>query len=380
MDLAGERLLARGVSNDQASIEALIAARVHGTPALVIDQPGSIAALVLAVARAQQVPVDAGAGDAPRGRLGEGEAKTDPRDSYVLADTARVHRRRLRWLDVTDDTLAELRVLSGYDDRPCRRRRPGHQPVARHPHRGQPAAGAGRRRPGWTIPRCAGAAGPPPQHPRRCATRAARIERLLKTKAPRSAARLAAQVIEAVTAQTVTVPGEAVLGRVIADLAGELDRLHTRRDALVTDMEALFLAHPLGPVLVTLPGVGPRTGAKILAEVGDGSRFASGSQLASYAGLAPVTRQSGSSVRGESRSRRGNHRLKTPCSSPPSARCARPTARPIPAQTSRRQTSQRRRGHLPGTPPLRCHPRHAHHRHPYQPRPQDAPGDLPAAA
>ncbi len=48
--------------------------------------------------------------------LYEGEAKTDPRDSYVLADTARVHRRRLRWLDVTDDTLAELRVLSGYDD------------------------------------------------------------------------------------------------------------------------------------------------------------------------------------------------------------------------------------------------------------------------
>ena len=33
-------------------------------------------------------------------------------------------------------------------------------------------------------------------------------------------------------------------------------------------------------------------------------------QLAAYAGLAPVTRQSGSSIRGEHRSRRGNHRLK----------------------------------------------------------------------
>jgi transposase len=32
--------------------------------------------------------------------------------------------------------------------------------------------------------------------------------------------------------------------------------------------------------------------------------------LASYAGLAPVTRQSGTSVKGESKSRRGNHRLK----------------------------------------------------------------------
>jgi len=133
---------------------------------------------------------------------------------------------------------------------------------------------------------------------------------VLKAKAPRLAARLSTQIVDAVTAQTVTVPGETVLGRVVADLANELDRLHQRRDALVADMEALFLAHPLGPVLVTLPGVGPRTGTKILAEVGDGGRFASGSQLASYAGLAPVTRQSGSSVRGESRSRRGNHRLK----------------------------------------------------------------------
>src|SRR5690606_18686924 len=46
------------------------------------------------------------------------------------------------------------------------------------------------------------------------------------------------------------------------------------------------------------------------AEIGDGTRFANGSKLASYAGLAPVTRQSGTSIRGESQSRRGNHRLK----------------------------------------------------------------------
>ena len=57
-------------------------------------------------------------------------------------------------------------------------------------------------------------------------------------------------------------------------------------------------------------GIGPRTGARILAEIGDGTRFANGSKLASYAGLAPVTRQSGTSLRGEAQSRRGNHRLK----------------------------------------------------------------------
>src|SRR5262249_59945349 len=34
-------------------------------------------------------------------------------------------------------------------------------------------------------------------------------------------------------------------------------------------------------------GIGPRTGARILAEIGDGSAFANGSKLAAYAGLAP---------------------------------------------------------------------------------------------
>ncbi len=75
-------------------------------------------------------------------------------------------------------------------------------------------------------------------------------------------------------------------------------------------VQAFVRGHPLWPVLVTLPGVGPRTGAKILAEIGYGSRFATGRQLAAYARLAPVTRQSGSSIRGEPQSRRANNRLK----------------------------------------------------------------------
>jgi hypothetical protein len=73
---------------------------------------------------------------------------------------------------------------------------------------------------------------------------------------------------------------------------------------------AAFLAHPFGELLATMPGIGPRTGARILAEIGEGSAFRDGSKLAAYAGLAPVTRQSGTSLAGEIRSRRGNHRLK----------------------------------------------------------------------
>ena len=114
----------------------------------------------------------------------------------------------------------------------------------------------------------------------------------------------------ALDAQSVTVPAEEATGRVIAELASELDRILARRDALAAEIEEVFLAHPFGELLPALPGIGPRTGSRILAEIGDGTRFADGDRLASYAGLAPVTRQSGKSINGESQSRRGNHRLK----------------------------------------------------------------------
>jgi len=132
----------------------------------------------------------------------------------------------------------------------------------------------------------------------------------VKARSPRLSDKVVVAVMAALDAQTVTVPAEATIGRVIAELAGELDRVFARRDVLASEIEEAFLAHPFGELLSSMPGIGPRTGSRILAEIGDGTRFADGDRLASYAGLAPVTRQSGKSMNGESKSRRGNHRLK----------------------------------------------------------------------
>ena len=62
-------------------------------------------------------------------------------------------------------------------------------------------------------------------------------------------------------------------------------------------------------VLTSMPGIGVRTAAVFLAET-LGKTFDTGAQLASYSGLAPVTRRSGSSIRGEHVSHGGNKRLK----------------------------------------------------------------------
>jgi transposase len=52
-----------------------------------------------------------------------------------------------------------------------------------------------------------------------------------------------------------------------------------------------------------------QTGARILAEIGDATAFPSAAHLAAYAGLAPVTRRSGSSIKGETPAMRGNRAL-----------------------------------------------------------------------
>ncbi len=84
------------------------------------------------------------------------------------------------------------------------------------------------------------------------------------------------------------------------------------RADLAAELETRLEAHPLGAVLTSMPGLGVRTAIKIiLTIIGDGSAFPTAGHLATYAGLAPVTRRSGSSIKGETRSQRGNHALKS---------------------------------------------------------------------
>lgn len=313
LDDNGDPLFARSISNDEADLETLLErAGDYGTAGLVIDQPGSIAQLAIAVASRRGVPVAYVPGLVMRraADLYPGEAKTDRRDAFVIADTARLRRRQVHWLDTGNDELLEqLRVLNGFDidlaadvTRLTNRLRDALTSVSPALERaiGSRLAQGGVRDlitkfPTPTALRAAGRG---------------RITKAIKTRSPRLAAKVTDSVTAALDAQTVTLPAEATFGRVIAELAGELDRVRRRRDALAGEIEEVFLAHPFGQVLVSLSGIGPRTGARILAEIGDGTRFANGSKLASYAGFAPVTRQSGTSLKGESKSRRGNHRLK----------------------------------------------------------------------
>ncbi len=313
LDTNGDRLLARSLPNDQSALEHLLdKALTLGAPALVIDQPGSIAQLAIAVAVTRQIPVAYIPGLVMRraADLYPGEAKTDRRDAFVIANTARIHARQIHWLDTTSDAaLDELRVLNGYDidlaadiNKLTNRLRDALVAVSPALERvlGHQLASTGPRRllAKWSTPTALRTAGP------------TKVTKVLVAAMPRVGQRVAGEVFAALDAQTITLPSERVMGQVIGELAVELERLYQRRERLAEQIEEVFRAHPFGELLLSMPGIGPRTGARILAEIGHPNRFANGDKLAAYAGLAPVTRQSGKSINGETRSRRGNHRLK----------------------------------------------------------------------
>ena len=80
-------------------------------------------------------------------------------------------------------------------------------------------------------------------------------------------------------------------------------------DELDREIGALLAGDETYRCLLTVPGVGPKAAAALVTLV-DISMFRSHDELASYCGLAPADRRSGTSVRSSSAQRGGNKRLK----------------------------------------------------------------------
>lgn len=82
--------------------------------------------------------------------------------------------------------------------------------------------------------------------------------------------------------------------------AKSLELVHTIRMAMLLDEEILeietnidsIMQHMDSPI-TTIPGIGKRTAAMIIAEIGDFAKFESPDKILAYAGLSPSTYQSG---------------------------------------------------------------------------------------
>ena len=283
----------------------------HGTVLVVVDQPASIGALPIAVARDMGCEVAYLPGLTMRriADLYPGEAKTDARDAFVIADAARSVPHTLRSIELEDETVAELEMIVGFDDdlageatRISNRLRGLLTQI--HPHL-ERVVGPRIQHP--AVLKLLDQFGSPAQI-RKAGRR--RLINLIRPKAPRMAERLVEDIFTALDEQTVVVPGTDAASLIVPSLAGSLQAVLDQRKLLAARIEELLDNHPLSQVLTSMPGIGVRTGARILIDVGDGTAFPSAAHLAAYAGLAPATRSSGSSIRGEQPSRRGNKQLK----------------------------------------------------------------------
>jgi transposase len=87
---------------------------------------------------------------------------------------------------------------------------------------------------------------------------------------------------------------EQAMGRQALALLRQLDAACTSADDLEHATIESFNQHPDAGIITSFPGLGPLTGARVLAETGDDrSRFADAKGLKAYAGAAPITRASG---------------------------------------------------------------------------------------
>ncbi|MCT1550257.1 transposase, partial [Brevibacterium casei] len=117
-------------------------------------------------------------------------------------------------------------------------------------------------------------------------------------------------IFDALAAPTVTVPGSQASESAVPRHAARIKVLKAERTEIEAEAEELADSRPLLQVLTSMPGVGVKTATRILLAAGDFSVFKIVAHLAAYAGIAPVTRRSGTSFRGEFPSRAGNKRLK----------------------------------------------------------------------
>jgi transposase len=119
LDAAGKVLLDRPLPQDERRLRELVwDLKGRGRVLFVVDQPATIGALPLAVAKAEGVEVGYLPGLAMRriADLYPGEAKTDARDAAIIAEAARSMPHALRSLRTDDEQTAELAMLSGFDE------------------------------------------------------------------------------------------------------------------------------------------------------------------------------------------------------------------------------------------------------------------------
>ncbi|MGE5693953.1 MAG: IS110 family transposase [Candidatus Sericytochromatia bacterium] len=295
VDADGKTLLSVRIGNDEAEILSLIA-KVKGLARQLIwavDIIGAPSALLLALLgqAEQSVRYASGRVVAAMSNALVGEGKTDTKDAFVIAETARL-RRDLAVIDQDTDLVRSLAVLTGHRAdlvadrvRMINRLRdlmisvfPGLERTFDYSsHKGALVLLTGYSS---------------PERIRRIGE--SRLTCWLRQRKVRGAAGVVAgRAVAAAKAQRAVPPGQDLSADIIAELATSILTLDQRLKQLDDQIAELFAQHPKSAIIQSMPGFGPFLGASLLVGADDLRAFPSAGHLAAAAGLVPVPNDSG---------------------------------------------------------------------------------------
>jgi len=294
VDKAGKKLLSRKVLNDEAEIDEVIAAvnELAADRVWAIDILGTPSALLVALlARSgEQVRYASGRVVAAMSTAYAGEGKTDAKDAYVIAETARI-RADLAVIDAESDLVRTLGLLTGHRaDLVADRVRMINRlrdlltsvfPALEREFDFASCKGALVLLSGYATPEAIRRMGE------------TRLSRWLRQRRVRGYADVAARAVAAAQTQHTVLAGQDVAVSIVAELAGTILAQHERLKLLDQQIQDAFAQHPQAEVIESMPGFGPILGASLLVAAGDLAAFPTAGHLAAAAGLVPVPNDSG---------------------------------------------------------------------------------------
>ncbi|MEU5525303.1 IS110 family transposase [Streptomyces sp. NPDC047860] len=311
VDETGATLWSKQVDNDESAILTVLgeildlADQVHWA----VDISGTSSALLLALlaAHGQRAVYVPGRTVNRMAGAYRGEAKTDARDAYVIAETSR-QRRDFATIDVPAQLAADLALLTAHRSdlvadrvRMINRLRDvltGVFPALEGAFDYSSHKGALVLLTGYQTPAGIRRRG------------RIRLTAWLANRSVRGADTVAATALEAAQAQQTSLPGEDVAAQIVADLATQTLALDDRLKRVDKQIRETFRNHPQAEIIESLPGMGPILGAEFIVAAGDLTAYADAGHLASAAGLVPVPRDSGRRTGNLHRPKRYSRRLR----------------------------------------------------------------------
>ncbi|WP_344394727.1 IS110 family transposase, partial [Streptomyces vastus] len=123
-----------------------------------------------------------------------------------------------------------------------------------------------------------------------------RLTAWLAKRGVRKAADIAGKAVTAARTQESSTNGEELAAELVAELAHRIAGMNARLKELERSIKELLSQHPQAPIVLSMPGFGELLAAELLVAIGDISRFPTAGRLAVAAGMAPVSRDSGSNT------------------------------------------------------------------------------------